>query len=199
MKVCGVALVMALLLGCGVPEPEMAFYSPASLEVDAEVLRALKSVSMLRVDGVGRPDFYTTKRTDQMVQYPCGSCHQKALPEPERDRISQRWSHLNIQFVHGQSMGMDCRTCHDYAQMQSLRLQDGSETDFDHSYLLCQQCHFQQARDWAGGAHGKRLAGWRGMRVIKVCTDCHNPHDPAFGQRVPMRGPTIPRSGSGTH
>lgn len=188
-----VAIVVAM--GCGTPAPE----PPASLETDAAVLRTLKAVPSApsAIEGPGQTPFFVAQRTHQIAQYPCATCHQQALPEPDRERISQQWSHVNIQLAHGQTTGMDCQTCHDYTDLQQLRLSNGSAVGFDQSYQVCQQCHFQQVRDWAGGAHGKRLGGWRGQRIIKNCADCHDPHAPAFEPRLPVFGPTIPRTGSG--
>ena len=40
--------------------------------------------------------------------------------------------------------------------------------------------------DWAGGAHGKRLAGWAPPRVSKTCVECHNPHQPQWDKRAPV-------------
>jgi len=194
-----VVLVCVMMhLGCGdvtqgaVPNP------PASFENDPTELLALKRIAALPVQNLSHPSgapFSVTLRTNQMTQYPCQSCHTKPVPKPQRDDTSQRWSHLNIQLTHGQSVGLDCQSCHDYDNFNQLRLQNGKKISFDHSYQLCHQCHFQQAEDWAGGAHGKRLAGWRGKRIVKNCTDCHNPHAPGFDQRVPYQAPTVPRTG----
>ena len=68
----------------------------------------------------------------------------------------------------------------------------------DEGTLLCSQCHYAQGEDWAAGAHGKRLVGWRGPRVVMSCTGCHDPHDPTFGTQIPSPGPRIPRTG-GAH
>ncbi|MGB5884125.1 MAG: hypothetical protein WBG28_08515, partial [Desulfobulbales bacterium] len=62
---------------------------------------------------------------------------------------------------------------------------EGKQIDFDHSYLLCGQCHFRPKRDWLGGAHGKRVTYWAGKRVVMNCTSCHNPHSPAFKTKMP--------------
>ena len=187
-------------ISCGSPDQGPIPNPPASLEIDPTERLALKTVPTVPVENITGPNqttFAITKRTDHITQYPCGSCHTKPVEKPQQERISKRWSHLNIQLTHGQTTGMDCQSCHNYDNLQTLHLQNGQTTSFDHSYQLCRQCHFQQANDWAGGAHGKRLAGWRGKRVIKNCTDCHNPHAPAFDQRIPLKSPTIPRTGSG--
>jgi hypothetical protein len=193
-------LLCMVWMGCSNPNADPIPNPPASFESDPSELLALKTTSALPAQNVTGPNqtpFYVNKRTEHITQYPCASCHTKPIEKPQRERISQRWSHLNIQLTHGQTTGLDCQSCHNYDNFEQLQLQNGQTTTFDHAYELCRQCHFQQANDWAGGAHGKRLAGWRGKRVINNCTDCHNPHAPAFDQRIPLKSPTIPRTGQG--
>jgi hypothetical protein len=186
-------------ISCGSSNQGPAPAPPTSLENDPTELLSLKSIATVPVQNIStQTPSFVTKRTDHITQYPCASCHTKPVAKPQREGISQRWSHLNIQLTHGQTTGLDCQSCHNYNNFEQLQLQNGKTTTFDHSYELCRQCHFQQANDWAGGAHGKRLAGWRGKRVINNCTDCHNPHAPAFDQRIPLKSPTIPRTG-GSH
>lgn len=186
-------------ISCGSSNQGPAPAPPTSLESDPTELLSLKSIATVPVQNIStRTPSFVTKRTDHITQYPCASCHTKPVAKPQREGISHRWSHLNIQLTHGQTTGLDCQSCHNYDNFEQLQLQNGKTTTFDHSYELCRQCHFQQANDWAGGAHGKRLAGWRGKRVINNCTDCHNPHAPAFDQRIPLKSPTIPRTG-GSH
>jgi hypothetical protein len=62
----------------------------------------------------------------------------------------------------------------------------------DQVHLLCAQCHYPEVDSWANGAHGKRLVGWRGRRVVMACTDCHSPHQPATELRTPYPGPVLP-------
>lgn len=196
-----VLLLSILYLGCSPPEQVTTPNPPASFEIDTEELRALKTISALPAQNITHPNnapFSVATRTNHITQYPCQSCHTQPVAKPQHDNVSQRWSHLNIQLTHGQTTGMDCQSCHNYTNFNQLQLQNGQTTTFDHSYQLCRQCHFQQAEDWAGGAHGKRLAGWRGKRIVQNCTGCHNPHHPAFEQRLPYKAPTIPRTGN-TH
>jgi hypothetical protein len=73
-----------------------------------------------------------------------------------------------------------------------LRLEAGGTASRDHAYRLCAQCHFRQVESWAYGAHGKRLVGWRGRRVVMGCADCHDPHRPATVPRRPMVAVQLP-------
>ena len=86
-----------------------------------------------------------------------------------------------------------CSTCHSAGDVELLTLKSGERATLDHTYRLCAQCHFTQAKAWAGGGHGKRLDGWQGRRVLMGCADCHDPHKPATEQRVPFRAPRIER------
>ena len=62
-----------------------------------------------------------------------------------------------------------------------------SPIDFNYSYKLCSQCHQEQFKDWKGGAHGQQLGGWAPPRVSNTCVNCHNPHNPKFEKRWPVR------------
>ena len=80
---------------------------------------------------------------------------------------------------------MGCTTCHATADVNELRTLTGTAVLFDHAYEICAQCHSTQKADWEGGAHGKRAGGWTPPRVVFNCTECHNPHRPAFASRWP--------------
>jgi hypothetical protein len=127
-------------------------------------------------------------------QYPCTSCHQGRKVVMENKRIHD--AHQNIQPVHPEQTGAVCATCHSSDDVEWLTLRGGTRAPLDESYRLCAQCHFEQARAWAGGAHGKRLDGWQGRRVVMACTDCHDPHSPAVQPRIPFRAPQIERTRS---
>ncbi len=104
-------------------------------------------------------------------------------------------AHQNIKPVHPAQTGGACATCHSPTDVEFLALGSGERATLDHTYRLCAQCHFSQAASWAGGAHGKRLDGWQGRRVLMGCADCHDPHRPAVESRIPFRAPRIERVG----
>lgn len=110
------------------------------------------------------------------------------------DRIAD--VHQNIKPVHPAQTGAACSTCHAPDNVELLALKSGERATLDHTYRLCAQCHFEQAKAWAGGAHGKRLDGWQGRRVVLGCADCHDPHTPAIGSRIPFRAPRLERTRS---
>lgn len=189
---CAIATVM--LCSCG--ETGDAPQPPASLETTAlpRQLVTVAAVDVIGRAGPGNTPFRVARREDHITQHPCTACHEQAVVELSSRDVSQRWSHMDIQLQHADALR--CGTCHDYDDLGSLHLIDSDPVAFDHSYQVCAQCHSPQARDWAGGAHGKRLGGWRGERVIENCTGCHDPHAPAFPVRMPLLYPQVPRTGS---
>ena len=131
-------------------------------------------------------------RSPDLGQYPCTSCHlgRRMILADARGTDA----HQNIKAVHPVQTGGVCSTCHAPANVELLTLKSGESATLDHAYRLCAQCHFGQAEAWAGGAHGKRLDGWQGRRVVMGCADCHDPHKPAIESRIPFRAPRLERS-----
>jgi hypothetical protein len=133
-------------------------------------------------------------RTASISQYPCTSCHLGRKVVMANRRIGD--AHNNIKPVHPDQTGAVCSTCHSADDVQLLTLKSGDRATLDESYRLCAQCHFPEAKAWAGGGHGKRLDGWQGRRVVMACADCHDPHSPAVEKRIPFRAPQITRPAS---
>jgi hypothetical protein len=132
------------------------------------------------------------ERAADLGQYPCTSCHLGRRMVLADDRVAD--AHQNITAVHPVQTGGTCSTCHSPDNVELLALKSGERATLDHTYRLCAQCHFSQAEAWAGGAHGKRLDGWQGRRVLMGCADCHDPHKPALEPRIPFRAPQIERT-----
>jgi hypothetical protein len=130
-------------------------------------------------------------RSPDLGQYPCTSCHLGRRMILNDARIKD--AHQNIQPTHPAQTGATCATCHAADNVELLALKNGERATLDHAYRVCAQCHFSQAEAWAGGAHGKRLDGWQGRRVVMGCADCHDPHLPAIGSRIPFRAPRLQR------
>lgn len=113
----------------------------------------------------------------------CTQCHAdgevlEAAGPPAR-------AHWEIARPHGGAEGLSCRSCHLADDPARLVVPGAEPVAIERAHRACATCHFQQVRDWAGGAHGKRLAAWAGPRVVEACTGCHDPHDPGFPVRLP--------------
>ena len=133
-------------------------------------------------------------RAPDLGQYPCRSCHMGRAVVMRDERIAD--AHRDIEPAHPRQTGATCATCHAPDDVELLALRSGERATLDHTSRLCAQCHFAQADAWAGGAHGKRLDGWQGRRVVMGCADCHDPHDPSLEPRTPFRAPRLARSRS---
>lgn len=187
------ALAISVALGaCSAPDGSGGI--PASLEAPSGGPLALATVPAAPAEGMTGPGgstFSVALRSTELDQYPCTSCHEGATPVGERGEEE----HADVQPVHPQALAESCEVCHEPTNPGLLGLMTGETVHIDQAYRLCAQCHFEQGEAWAGGAHGKRMLGWRGNRVVTSCTGCHDPHRPLFEKRIPFRGPNIPRTG----
>lgn len=118
----------------------------------------------------------------------CGVCHSMREPNLQNRFVTDLTEfHLGMSFAHGQ---VTCLSCHNPADYNTLRLADQQSVLFEDVMTLCAQCHGPQARDYEHGAHGGMTGYWdltRGPRERNGCTDCHDPHAPAF----PVMQPTF--------
>lgn len=126
--------------------------------------------------------FWTLTRKDKVERFKCTQCHN---PDKNNTEKTVPTAHGDIILIHGGEKPLSCFTCHKEDERDFLVTEKGTKVNLDHSYQLCTQCHFRQAKDWVGGAHGKRVSYWAGKRVVKNCTACHNPHSPRFKKRWP--------------
>jgi hypothetical protein len=134
------------------------------------------------------PAFETVARIPHMEGMPCSQCHNDPLEVVIANRPKdQALSHWQVKMQHAPDTVMSCQTCHGAGNMDELVMLSGKPASLNEPYTVCAQCHATQAKDWAGGAHGKRLDGWAGKRVVENCTGCHNPHLPAFETRWPAQ------------
>lgn len=173
-------LAMLVCAGCG---PEAVRRPPVAKAASSEPL--LEGVKRVAVTGHSElPAFAVAARSAQMEKLPCTRCH--TLPVAQMKPVKPA-AHWNVAIKHAKAETMNCQTCHAEPEKGELRMMQGAAVGFDHAYQICGQCHAAQERDWAGGAHGKRAAGWAPPRVALSCTGCHNPHAPAFDRRWPAR------------
>ncbi len=124
----------------------------------------------------------------------CMECHQLFESNPiTPEKLIQ---HSNIIMDHG--MNKTCYNCHHTKDRNKLVLRGGKTTDFNNVELLCAQCHGTTYRDWQKGMHGKTLGHWdikQGQPEKLACTQCHDPHSPAFKSMKPLPGPNTLRMG----
>ncbi len=141
--------------------------------------RGLKTIEITE----GAHTFHIPERKSKLTSYACTECHTKSIRALKGAR--EKKAHWNIKMKHANTNTMNCITCHNTKEMNSLQSVTGSQIDFNKSYKVCAQCHTTQFEDWKGGAHGKKIASWAPPRTSKTCVNCHNPHDPHFAPRWP--------------
>lgn len=149
------------------------------------------SSTLVRVQLPGKDssDFFIPMRSLHLAKFPCTHCHQGPLDQAPFLASSERKAHWDVAMAHAPAQIMQCSTCHDTRRLNQLRSLADKPIAFDHSYELCGQCHASELKDWIGGAHGKQIGGWAQPRISQTCTGCHDPHAPAFPQRLPARYP----------
>lgn len=187
-------LLVPALLGCerlhhsvqGSHEP----FFKENAEAIAEVEGAERWTEHLATVASTAGSFRVVARPEELKQKSCAQCHEKVATLPaievkEGTGAAPRRAHWQIDKPHGAAEGLSCETCHAGDDRATLRTLEGRKVEFDHAYELCGSCHFEQLRDWKGGAHGKRMHAWAGERVVENCTGCHDPHDPLFDVRLP--------------
>ncbi|EKD41551.1 MAG: putative cytochrome with 4 heme binding site [uncultured bacterium] len=130
-------------------------------------------------------------RLKYLKQSPCSTCHQGAVIDKNSLKDDQN-PHARISLHHGHLNKMTCATCHEPTSVDRLKLM-GGQAPINEAPKLCGTCHSTQYKDWIHGAHGKRVGSWTGKRVVYSCTQCHDPHNPAFKVRFPVARPKLNR------
>ncbi len=137
------------------------------------------------------PPFQVIPSKKNPVLIRCPDCHAWAESDPTPRKLKEPHNNFELKHgIHGKGEFW-CFTCHHLEGDGGLRTMDGKKLDFDESYILCSQCHSQEARDWSYGSHGKRWKNWQGPRRIYNCTACHNQHAPAIKPRAPLGPPPV--------
>lgn len=160
---------------------------PVLDEEDAITLAKMREF-WKREDFLDQDEFYfipfsVPPRKGELEYYPCLECHEDEEINNPTERVLTE-EHETIRLNHGGKRYW-CPICHFITNMDYLRSMKNMRIDFNRSYLLCGQCHFQRQKDWFIGGHGKRIGNWQGARIILVCTECHNPHSPSIKPKKP--------------
>jgi len=127
-------------------------------------------------------------------QFNCNECHR--LFRSALQRRGPLAQHTHITLNHG--LNDRCFNCHDRLDRERLVLRDGRRVGFDAVPTLCSQCHGTTFRDWERGMHGKHLGAWSPTDVTRrrlACTECHDPHHPAYPVFTPLPPPRTLRMG----
>lgn len=127
----------------------------------------------------------------------CNGCHQIFTVTPETGQAAvPRSMHTEVELNHG--LNNRCTNCHDSRDFARLRLHDGASIPYSQVATLCAQCHGTVYRDWQSGSHGKTMGSWSGdlaeMTRLR-CSECHDPHAPAYPKYTPLPGPSTLRMG----
>jgi hypothetical protein len=193
LAACGMASLVACS-GVGAHEERLLDRIRSSTSENSNAgLRSENAPASVPVEGVEAPgQVRVALRTSSIEKYPCTKCHDKPLAQlvarsSEDVKAGKKKAHWNIRLHHASAGVMNCNTCHGKGTMDELTTLAGETAGMNHSYRVCGQCHATQLKDWAGGAHGKRLSGWAPPRVVASCASCHDPHKPALESRWPAQ------------
>jgi hypothetical protein len=180
-------LAAALLFaGCS-KEPDHTYSEPLEQgEYDRQ--ERIEEHRALPVRMSGYADVYVAG--PEIERKNCVRCH-KPGQEPYRDESLPpgQDAHWKVDLHHAGDM--ECFSCHRKEDPTKLVSVVDREASLETAYLHCGSCHKDQFKSWLGGAHGKRVTGWNGVRIVKNCTGCHNPHSPSRGTTLPVAQPTI--------
>ena len=166
------------------PEPELAKDTTVTLD---HLREFWKRESLPHVQEFYFQPFRVPPRKGELSFYPCLDCHEdNSINNPHERTLTEE--HTSIKLQHGANRFW-CPTCHNLKDMNDLRSLKDHKIDFNRSYLVCGQCHFQRQKDWFAGGHGKRIGTWTEPRVIVLCVECHNPHSPSIKPKRPEPPP----------
>jgi hypothetical protein len=123
----------------------------------------------------------------------CMECH-RIFDPAERATAARsdtdRVQHSDVVLAHGRNDR--CLGCHHATDRDALSLLDGTKIGFAEAPRLCRECHGLVGRDWERGTHGRTHGSWvTGSPEQRRlgCTECHDPHSPAFPALEPLPAP----------
>jgi formate-dependent nitrite reductase cytochrome c552 subunit len=170
---CSAAALAALWLAVACHQPERAHHENLAEET------------------VPPPVSEVEPRIPLLATYPCSAkCHNQREPNPKKRLLVQFHTIRNKEFHHGDPAGW-CYQCHSQQNIDRLLTAKGELVTFNEAYKLCGGCHGDKLRDWRLQVHGKTFGHWKGERIRRSCTACHNPHNPHF-QKLQPEPPPLP-------
>ena len=179
IALCFLALILWFLLGSRSVEIPTA----ATPAVNTDDLRPLP----LRIVQTDEPVTTIGSFTRR-----CNECH--GLFSSPDEHASNLTQHEHIVLDHG--INDRCYNCHDQEDRERLALRGNRSIPFTEVARLCAKCHGPTYRDWQLGMHGKSMGSWDpnspNQRRLK-CSECHDPHAPAYELRPPLPGPNTLR------
>jgi len=131
------------------------------------------------------------KRTG--FEYTCNECHKDI--NTLQKYYKPAGEHRNIRLNHG--LNVNCLNCHHQKDRNSYAAYGNDKIPSEDSYQVCMKCHGPIFRDWEAGIHGRVNGYWAaemGPQKKLDCTQCHDPHSPAFKPLVPMPKPEFSRT-----
>jgi len=179
IAICFLVLIAWFLLGSGSVEIPPAV-TPA---VNDEDLQSIPLRIVQTDEPVTKIGSFTRR---------CNECHGLfGSPDEHAAHLTQ---HNHIVLEHG--INDRCYNCHDQEDRERLALRGNRSIPFTEVARLCAKCHGPTYRDWQMGMHGKSLGSWDpdspNQRRLK-CSECHDPHAPAYELRPPLPGPNTLR------
>ncbi|NNK96585.1 MAG: hypothetical protein HKP41_19735 [Desulfobacterales bacterium] len=153
------------------------------------LFQTLSSSTITSSQGQLNPEWYTltTARGNELdnksIVGNCHLCHAYWVPIPTSEQTrNPRFAHANIQLKHGTNDR--CYNCHQISDRNQYVANDGSSIMVQIPEKLCERCHGLIYKDWLAGTHGKWTGKWQPEtpreRRTYTCTQCHDPHNPAF-------------------
>jgi len=158
---------------------------------DVESPTPLFGTKILLPSGLGEVNTSMTNARGEVVGVRCSTCHSMELggDVPARKAEELKDFHKDMKFNHGT---LDCQSCHNPKDRDTLRLANGDSLAFADTMQLCAQCHGPQMRNYNDGSHGVMNGYWdlsKGPRVRNSCMHCHDVHNPAFPIASPVFAP----------
>ncbi len=214
------ALLCGLLLAAAPVVMAQDQPPPQSPQEAQKILRQIMKGSSAVVGRTARgqtldqaPPFTVVPRKPAMTMFPCTNCHDNKFVD-RRVRVLTE-EHKTLVFDHGGGRLWCYDACHNGRDMDHLTMLRRRPVEYDESYRVCGQCHFERQKDWAFGGHGRRagawadpmnvpadhkdlrvadrskIGTWKGPRTVLGCTACHNPHSPSIKPFQPSPPPPV--------